>query len=68
MMKVVDEGLLRTENERDIIVIQSVLSSIMELGLMCSNELPNERVDIKYVLAKLKKIQVKLFENKNRGA
>jgi LRR receptor-like serine/threonine-protein kinase FLS2 len=68
MMEVVDDGLLKTENGRDVTIMQSVLSSIMELGLRCSEELPDERVDIKDVLAKLKKIQLTLSENRNRGA
>ena len=40
MMEVVDDGLLRTENGRDVTTLQSVLSSIIELGLKCSEELP----------------------------
>jgi LRR receptor-like serine/threonine-protein kinase FLS2 len=67
MMEVVDDGLLRTENRRDVTIMQSVLSSIMELGLRCSEELPDERVDIKDVLAKLQKIKLTLSENRNRG-
>jgi LRR receptor-like serine/threonine-protein kinase FLS2 len=65
MMEVVDDGLLRTENERDVTIMQSVLSSIMELGLKCSEELPDERVDIKDVLVKLQKIKLTLSENRN---
>jgi LRR receptor-like serine/threonine-protein kinase FLS2 len=68
IMEVVDDGLLRTENGRDVTIMQSVFSSIMKLGLRCSEELPNERVDMKDVLSKLKKIQLTLVENKNRGA
>jgi LRR receptor-like serine/threonine-protein kinase FLS2 len=68
IMEVVDDGLLRTENGRDVTIMQSVFSSIMKLGLRCSEELPNERVDMKDVLVKLKKIQLTLVENKNRGA
>jgi LRR receptor-like serine/threonine-protein kinase FLS2 len=68
MMEVVDDGLLKTENGRDVTIMQTVLLSIMELGLRCSEELPDERVDIKDVLAKLKKIQLTLSENRNRGA
>jgi LRR receptor-like serine/threonine-protein kinase FLS2 len=68
IMEVVDDGLLRTENGRDVTIMQSVFSSIMKLGLRCSEELPNERVDMKDVHAKLKKIQFTLVENKNRGA
>jgi hypothetical protein len=40
----------------------------MELGLRCSEELPDERVDIKDVFAKLKNIQLTLSENRNRSA
>jgi len=47
--------------------MQSVLLSIMELGLRCSEELPNERADIKEVLVKLQKIKLKLFENCDKG-
>jgi LRR receptor-like serine/threonine-protein kinase FLS2 len=67
MMKVVDKGLLRTKNRRDVTVMQSVLLSIMELGLSYSEELPDERVDIKDVSMKLKKIKLILFENRKRG-
>ncbi|XP_059462693.1 receptor kinase-like protein Xa21 [Corylus avellana] len=67
MMEVVDEGLLITENGRDITTMKSVLSSIMELGLRCSEELPDERIDIKDVLVKLQKIKLTLSENRNRG-
>ncbi|XP_059462706.1 receptor kinase-like protein Xa21 [Corylus avellana] len=67
MMEVVDDGLLRTENGRDVTTMQSVLSSIMELGLRCSEELPNKRVDIKDVLVKLQKIKLTLSENRNQG-
>jgi LRR receptor-like serine/threonine-protein kinase FLS2 len=68
MMEVVDDNLLRTENGRDVTIMQTVLLSIMELGLRCSEELPDERVDMKNVLVKLKKIQLTLFENRNRSA
>jgi LRR receptor-like serine/threonine-protein kinase FLS2 len=67
MMGVVDSGLLRTKSERDVIVMQSILLPIMELGLKCSKELPNESIAIKEVLAKLNKIKLTLFENRNRG-
>jgi len=67
MIEVVDEGLLRTENGRDITVMQNVLLSIMELGLRCSEELPDERIDIKDVLVKLQKIKLTLYENTNMG-
>jgi LRR receptor-like serine/threonine-protein kinase FLS2 len=67
MIEIVDDGLLRTENGRDVTVMQSVLSSLMKLGLKCSEELPDERIDIKDVLVKLNKIKLTLFENRSRG-
>ncbi|KAG6666556.1 hypothetical protein I3843_01G035700 [Carya illinoinensis] len=66
MMEVVDEGLLRIEDGRDTIALQSILSSIMDLGLRCSEELPDTRMDIKDVLVKLNKIKSTFFENRNR--
>ena len=68
MMEVVDGDLLRAENGRDVTIMQSVLSSILELGLKCSEELPNERIDNKDVIVKLQKVKLILFENKNKGA
>jgi LRR receptor-like serine/threonine-protein kinase FLS2 len=56
MMEVVDEGLLRTKNRRNVTVMQSILLSIMKLGLRCSEELPDERVDIKEMPVKLQKL------------
>ncbi|KAG6729628.1 hypothetical protein I3842_01G039000 [Carya illinoinensis] len=50
MMEVMDEGLLRIEDGRDTIALQSVLSSILDLGLRCSEELPDTRMDIKDVM------------------
>jgi LRR receptor-like serine/threonine-protein kinase FLS2 len=38
IMEIVDDGLLRTENRRNITIMQSVLSSIVELGLEFSNK------------------------------
>lgn len=66
MMEVVDSGLLNIESGRDVILMQNILLSIMELGLRCSAELPDERIGIKEVLAKLNKIKLTLFENRNR--
>ncbi|KAF5464011.1 hypothetical protein F2P56_014126 [Juglans regia] len=66
MMEVVDEGLLRIEDERDTIALQSILSSILDLGLRCSEELSDARMDIKDVLVKLNKIKSTFFENMNR--
>ncbi|KAK7834122.1 lrr receptor-like serine/threonine-protein kinase efr [Quercus suber] len=66
-MEVVDDGLLRIEDGRDVTVLQTILSSILELGLRCSEELPNGRFDIKDVVAKVNKIKLTLLGNRNRG-
>jgi hypothetical protein len=45
--------------------MQNILSSIMEIGLKCSEELPNEKIDIKDVLVKLQKIDTKVAPKTN---
>ena len=62
-MEVVDHGLLRIEDGRDVAVTQTTLSSILELGLWCSEELPDARPDIKDVVAKVNKIKLTLLAN-----
>nr|XP_023911650.1 receptor kinase-like protein Xa21 [Quercus suber] len=66
-MEVVDDGLLSIEDGRDVTVMQTMLSSILELGLRCSEELPDERPEIKDVVAKVNKIKLALLGNRNRG-
>ena len=66
-MEVVDHGLLRREDGRDVIATQNILSSILELGLSCSEELPDARPYIKDVVAKVYKIKLALLGNKNMG-
>ncbi|KAL4654767.1 hypothetical protein ACB092_01G403600 [Castanea dentata] len=66
-MEVVDDGLLRIEDRRDVTIMQTILSSILELGLRCSEELPDERLDIKDVVAKVNKIKLALLGNRNNG-
>ena len=65
-MEVVDNGLLRIEDGRDVIALQTILSSILELGLRCSEELPNGRLGIKDVVAKVNKIKLALLGNRKR--
>ncbi|GMY35735.1 LRR receptor-like serine/threonine-protein kinase EFR [Fagus crenata] len=66
-MDVVDNGLLRIEDGRDVTAMQTILSSIIELGLRCSAKLPYERLDIKDVVAKVNKIKLALLGNRNRS-
>ena len=60
-MEVVDHSLLRREDGRDVTVTQTILSSILELGLRCSEEFPNARPNIKDVVAKVNKIKLALL-------
>jgi LRR receptor-like serine/threonine-protein kinase FLS2 len=65
LMNVVDEGLLMMEEDgRGAIDIQSIILSIVELGLWCSEELPEERFTIEDALAKLNKIKLTLIESR----
>ena len=66
-MEVVDDGLLRIEDGRDVTGMQTILLSILELGLRCSEESPDERPDIKDVVTKVNKIKLALVGNISRG-
>ena len=66
-MEVMDDGLLRIEDGRDVIGMKTVLLSILELGLRCSEESPDERRDIKDAVTKVNKIKLALHGNISRG-
>ncbi|KAA8535522.1 hypothetical protein F0562_030525 [Nyssa sinensis] len=63
LMEVVDCGLLRIKNG-DMTATQDNLLAIMELGLECCKELPEERNDIQEVVSKLNKIKLQLICNR----
>ncbi|MBA0809325.1 hypothetical protein Gohar_024990 [Gossypium harknessii] len=56
MIDIVDADLLRREDE-NFVSKANCISSIMELALDCSAELPEERKDMKDVVVELKKIK-----------
>ncbi|MBA0660487.1 hypothetical protein Goklo_012498 [Gossypium klotzschianum] len=56
MIDIVDADLLRREDE-NFVIKANCISSIMELALDCSAELPEERKDMKDVVVELKKIK-----------
>ncbi|XP_020244888.1 probable LRR receptor-like serine/threonine-protein kinase At3g47570 [Asparagus officinalis] len=63
LFDIADCNLLRDEdgNERprsDLISMQACLSSIMELGIICSSDSPRERLPMKEVVPKLRKIKM----------
>ncbi|MFQ6652141.1 hypothetical protein Gotur_024139, partial [Gossypium turneri] len=61
-IEIADVDLLRREDEY-IVVKANCISSIMELALNCSAELPEERKDMKDVVVELKKIKERLLNN-----
>lgn len=65
-IEVVDDCLLRIEDERDAIDLQSVVLSILELGMKCSEEW-DKRPETKDVLTALNKIKSTVLGNRNRG-
>ena len=67
MGKFMDDGLLRIEDERYVTGMQTVLLSILELGLRYSKESPDERPDIKDVVTKVNKIKLALHGNISKG-
>ncbi|KAL3650133.1 hypothetical protein CASFOL_006536 [Castilleja foliolosa] len=64
LMDIVDCNLLRVSGEDDHGLSRTMdcLSKVMELGLNCSVESPHERMNIKDVVAALKKIKLKFLE------
>lgn len=58
-------NLLRNQGGGDAIASHENLLAIIELGLECSRELPEERTDIKEVAVKLNKIKLKLAWSKH---
>ncbi|XP_059644458.1 receptor kinase-like protein Xa21 [Cornus florida] len=60
--EIIDRGLL-TAGEDEMSSTQGIFIAIVELGLECSRELPEERSDIKDVVAKLDKIKLQLLRN-----
>ena len=64
MMEVVDSDLLSIEAGRDVNFLGSIVLSIMQLGLECTLESPEERVDIKEVVNKLNKIKLALLHDR----
>ncbi|KAA8535508.1 hypothetical protein F0562_030511 [Nyssa sinensis] len=63
IMEVVDSCLLRIKGSGGIISILGHFLDILELGLECSRELPEERSDIRDVVVKLNNIKMQLLFN-----
>ncbi|PQM39989.1 putative LRR receptor-like serine/threonine-protein kinase [Prunus yedoensis var. nudiflora] len=64
VLEVVDIGLLKTEEGRDMNATEDIIFTIMEIGLRCSEDVPEKRMDIKDVVSQLMKIKLGL-ESRN---
>ncbi|PRQ37599.1 putative protein kinase RLK-Pelle-LRR-XII-1 family [Rosa chinensis] len=64
VIEVVDSGLLSIQDGRDVNFLERIVLYIMELGLECTLESPEERVDIKEVVSKLNKIKLAIFQDR----
>ena len=67
LMEVVDANLLNS-GERGHSARRDCALSILQLALECSEEVPEERINMKEVVAKLKKIKLKFLDDSNRRA
>ncbi|EOY13268.1 Leucine-rich repeat protein kinase family protein, putative [Theobroma cacao] len=68
LTQVVDANLLSSTNEQEHFAIKDCALSILQLALECSEELPEERIDMKNVVAQLKKIKIKFLKDSKRRA
>ncbi|XP_019158891.1 PREDICTED: receptor kinase-like protein Xa21 isoform X2 [Ipomoea nil] len=59
------DGNLVVEGEENFAVKQICLKSIMELALQCTQDLPENRINMKQVVDALKKIIYKFHHNSN---
>ncbi|CAL5342987.1 unnamed protein product [Camellia sinensis] len=64
---VIDASLIKPEEEHLTAVILQCVSSIMELALSCSAESSEERMNMKDVLATLKKVKLQYLANCGRS-
>ncbi|KAJ6854280.1 putative LRR receptor-like serine/threonine-protein kinase [Iris pallida] len=69
VMEIVDNNILRTEftnlqqHSDGVNILHRCLSSIIEVGLHCSKDLPNERLLMRDVVPKLQKIKKRVLVN-----
>ncbi|XVF78254.1 hypothetical protein PTKIN_Ptkin14bG0116100 [Pterospermum kingtungense] len=66
LTEVVDLNLLNNA-ERSYSATRDCASTILQLALECSEEIPEERIDMKQAVAKLKKIKIKFLKESNRN-
>lgn len=60
VLEAVDAGLLSIEEGRDMNATENIILSTLEIGLRCSEQVAEDRLDIKDVVPKLMKIKLAL--------
>ena len=65
LMEVVDNNLLN-KGESGYSATRDCALSILQLACDCSEDVPEKRIDVKEVVAKLKKIKIKFLNESNR--
>ncbi|KAK8589036.1 hypothetical protein V6N12_023445 [Hibiscus sabdariffa] len=65
VMEVIDTNLVSNEREKAHIASSNCAVSALQLALDCSHELPEQRIDMKQVVAQLKKIKLKFLNELN---
>ncbi|XP_035545117.1 receptor kinase-like protein Xa21 [Juglans regia] len=65
ILEVIDSNLL--SNENDYAAMETCLSATMGLALHCCADLPEQRIHIKNVLARLNKIKLKYLHDQQSG-
>ncbi|XWS27344.1 hypothetical protein CRYUN_Cryun26dG0107100 [Craigia yunnanensis] len=65
LTQVVDANLLISKGEQEHLATKDCALSVLQLALECSKQLPVERIDMKEVVGKLKKIKIKFLKDLN---
>jgi LRR receptor-like serine/threonine-protein kinase FLS2 len=60
VLEVVDASLLSIEDGKDMYATENIILSILEIGIRCSEQVAEDRLDIKDVVPKLMKIKLAL--------
>ncbi|KAG8367477.1 hypothetical protein BUALT_Bualt16G0076100 [Buddleja alternifolia] len=62
-MDIVDAKLLMMVDEEKLDIVSSCIGSVITLALECTEDMPENRIDMKNVLTRLKKIQTQFHHN-----
>ncbi|EOY14137.1 Uncharacterized protein TCM_033422 [Theobroma cacao] len=68
LTQVVNANFLISTKEQEHFAIKDCALSSLQLALECSKKLPEEGIDMKNVIAKLKKIKIKFLKDLNKQA